>query len=159
MAETGAIMTDDDGRGPITRLRALIHRRQMRPLETPANDMERDATPEERHKHRCRMIERYADRRNNSSHNRTVPAYGSTGFVEQGENVADDGHAMMRPSAHRTGYEVRTPAEPARNRRISMPWRPAYEERIRETCSDHATPGTRDEAGNPVRDACKWRFP
>lgn len=57
-------MTDANGRGPTGRLRALIHRRQMQPSETPANDTERDATPEERYRRRCRMIERYADRRN-----------------------------------------------------------------------------------------------
>lgn len=48
-------MTDASARGPIGRLRALIHRRQMQPSETPANDTERDATPEERYRRRCRL--------------------------------------------------------------------------------------------------------
>lgn len=71
-------MTDANGRGPIGRLRALIHKRQMQPSETPANDTERDATPEERYRRRCRMIERLPLGGDHPHHTPMVAVYDET---------------------------------------------------------------------------------
>lgn len=92
-------MTDDNGRGPIGRLRALIHRRQMRPSETPANDTERDATPEERYRRRCRMIERYADRRNDPYYPTVMDVISHVGATEDYDMVRELQYSCDESSA------------------------------------------------------------